>query len=259
MPHTSFRPIMPVPAHGKQCPKCRQFIDARASICPFCRSKLKSGCSTMFLLILAILGIFTCTCVITPIVGTIAGTRGRRDLPESPTVAATIPAEKLEAERRAAAAKQEAAKQEAEKTRLAAEARQLELKTIMSKVRELPSYAHLGSTWRSVVIPVNTTRETLIIIARELHRLHPDSPIYIFDDDAKFEQFRLSMQHDSKPEEDQYPFPEQWVREHYLATIIRYFSRGGWDPWVLDAEYAGIKYLPERSKSGTIVDLESSP
>lgn len=42
----------------KPCKHCRQMIDKKASVCPYCRKKQSSGCLTVFIVLLGIVFVF---------------------------------------------------------------------------------------------------------------------------------------------------------------------------------------------------------
>ncbi len=81
-----------------------------------------------------------------------------------------------------------------------------------------------GEMWRNVMISPKFKRDELIALAKYLHDKYPGSPIRIFTDDAKFEEY---MQRDIHYPDPAYTYPEKWASKHYIARIQATSSDGG--------------------------------
>lgn len=124
---------------------------------------------------------------------------------------------------------------------------------IQSKVayKELASYTKSGKNWRNITIPLKTSNEDLIALAKELHTKDSKSYFHIFDDDAKFQEYmdwdinygKVKDKDGKIKQIDQcsdvvycrtlvqqgkyaFPFPEAWGNKHDIAIINEVFDGG---------------------------------
>lgn len=107
--------------------------------------------------------------------------------------------------------------------------------------RELERYRSAGRVWRNVVVPRNIKKEEIIALAKYLHRTDPITPFHMFDDDKEFRKF---MDSDINYGIKAYPYPEAWVKRHYIAIINKILDGGG-ARWQLYAMDAGMKYADD--------------
>lgn len=110
--------------------------------------------------------------------------------------------------------------------------------------RELESYVKSGQTWKNIVVPVGTIEKDLISLAKDIHKKDASGRYHIFDDDAKFQEYKnwdinygKVKDRDGKAKQiDQcldiaycrtliqqekyaFPFPEAWGNKHEIAMI----------------------------------------
>jgi hypothetical protein len=103
-----------------------------------------------------------------------------------------------------------------------------------------------------VVVSQSITRTELIALAEKLHRDDPSASVRFFDDDAKYNEFRLSDEHYPDP---RYPSPEDWTNRHYLALLNLIQDRAGrrWELWAMDG---GDRLLPPGADGQTIAVIK---
>lgn len=116
------------------------------------------------------------------------------------------------------------------------------------RVKELGSFMVVKRRWEVLLIPRGLDTQQLVALARDIHARHPDTSYHLFDDDAQYKGFISWADH---PRE--YPFPEQYVREHHVASIQS----------VYDKQLATFKWRLQRGVNhdmygtgATIADLE---
>jgi hypothetical protein len=73
-------------------------------------------------------------------------------------------------------------------------------------------------------VPEKITKDELIAVAKTLFK---DRPGYFrfFTDDKEFQAFIKCHLHYPS---DEYPYPEKWANQHYLATINKHSHLGEW-------------------------------
>lgn len=117
---------------------------------------------------------------------------------------------------------------------------------------ELKSYEKSGYTWRNITVPLETSNEDLIALAKDLHVKDPVSYFHIFDDASKFQEYMnwdinygKIRDKDGKIKnidqcldilycrtlvqqgKEAFPFPESWATKHELAIINEMMDTGG--------------------------------
>jgi hypothetical protein len=125
-------------------------------------------------------------------------------------------------------------------------------KSIVVEYREPKSSTKSGRKWRAIVVPNGISREELIKLARILHNSDSNSTFRFFDDDAKYEEYRL---HDENYPSPQYPSPESWLNKHYIGLLNKIQDRRGsrWELWAMDG---GFHLLPSGEESQTIAVID---
>ncbi|WP_321470110.1 hypothetical protein [uncultured Paludibaculum sp.] len=111
----------------------------------------------------------------------------------------------------------------------------------------MSAYNKGGRTWRTILIKSPISDADLVALARYLHDLLRDESIRIVDDAS---QIKAYEDWDQNYPDAAYPFPEQWVRRHHIATINKMLAPGG-AAWQL----MGGSAHPTRPES-KIADLE---
>lgn len=103
----------------------------------------------------------------------------------------------------------------------------------MPQVRELASYRLFGRRWRNFVVPHKLRIEELQLLARTVHGQDPEASLRFFDDG---EDFAVYMEWDLHYPLTR-PYPEQWLREHWIATVDRVANDRGNLVWQLSDAY----------------------
>lgn len=109
----------------------------------------------------------------------------------------------------------------------------------------IPSYRELAKsrkgdrTFRNFVVSDPISREELIALAENVHRLYPNDAARFFDDDKEFGQF---AEWDANYPDKRYPYPKEWAAKHYLALMNRMGAQGG-PRWELSATDGGDRFI----------------
>ena len=119
------------------------------------------------------------------------------------------------------------------------------------KFKELPGYRNGDQFWQSIVIPQNLEKDKLIALALYLRRSSPTTSFHIFDNYNE-KEYRKFMESNLHYKDDSLPYPEAWLKKHYVAIINKMVSGRG-ARWQLYAMDAGMKYAVD---DVVIVDLE---
>lgn len=112
-------------------------------------------------------------------------------------------------------------------------------------VRELGQYRKGNRVWKGLLVPQGITRNQLIRVASEIHRMNPGTAYRFVDDDSQYQRFVLWDQHYPDPA---YPYPESWVNSHYLAMLNRMLTRDG-TAWQLHTAEGGRHLLPHQTST----------
>ena len=75
--------------------------------------------------------------------------------------------------------------------------------------------------WKVAIIPPNTARRELEIVAKKLARAYPKKRMRIFDDKANVKQFieRDIFLNDKSGSAKKVEYPLEWVKKHHIANI----------------------------------------
>ncbi|MGK2848694.1 MAG: hypothetical protein ACSLEX_01350 [Minisyncoccota bacterium] len=109
--------------------------------------------------------------------------------------------------------------------------------------KNLETYDKSGQEWKNIMIPAETSQEDLIKLAKQIHKKDPNGNYHIFNDDAKFQQYKdwdinygkvkdtdgkvktidecLNMEYCRKLIQEgkyAYPYPEEW-KSHEIGLI----------------------------------------
>lgn len=131
-------------------------------------------------------------------------------------------------------------------------------KSVSITYKELESYEKAGDIWKSIVIPIDTNKEDLIKLAKDIHQRDPLSSYHIFDDDTKFQEYKdWDINYGKIKDQDgkvkdivecinieycrslaqqgkyAYSFPEEWVNKHLVADIQKMFTENKKLEWGL--------------------------
>jgi hypothetical protein len=83
-----------------------------------------------------------------------------------------------------------------------------------TRVKSIGSYRTGKRGGEVLLIPSGLNRAQLISLAQDIHKRHPTRPYHLVDSEEGAKAFASWV--DTAWE---YPMPEQFVREHYIATI----------------------------------------
>jgi len=120
-------------------------------------------------------------------------------------------------------------------------------------LKELPRYqGKMGRRWRNIVISPDYPIDTLVALAKHLHREDPEASFHIFTDGnaQRFREFMLWDIHFATPKGAQHRYPERWANEHHIAHILD-FTLHGWKLEIFQGR--GVK---PPVQWGTTIDLD---
>lgn len=114
--------------------------------------------------------------------------------------------------------------------------------------KSLGTYDKSGQEWKNLMIPAETSQDDLIKLAKQIHKEDPDGNYHIFNDDAKYQQYKdwdinygkvkdtdgkvktlnecLDIEYCRKLIQEgkyAYPYPEEWA-SHEVGLINKMFD-----------------------------------